>query len=326
MVKKTSIIVYENSNTSENQYDSLAYSKTDPNKKDKKLMKIFKSTNNWTREEDQKLLEVAKEFKCKNWKKISEHFEGRSAIQCSSRYNRIKPGIVKGSWNAEEDEKLLNYVKRFGKNWSLISKYMTSRSGKQIRDRYLNTLDSSILRERFTKEEDNKILVLYKKYGSSWSSIAKNFTGRTGDMIKNRFYSSLKKNLDQENIIDISLTDLKNEEYHDDECNQQQKIFNESNINDNLAIIRNKNDSHKRFCMEIAKSEMNKDQKIFVFEKTKQINIHNSSDNTFNNIVKRDQNNNLIKFEISNKLKIFEKEFHNINNINDLSEIEKERK
>jgi len=34
---------------------------------------------------------------------------------------------------------------------------------------------------------------MYKKHGTSWSFIAKHFSGRTGDMIKNRFYSSLRK-------------------------------------------------------------------------------------------------------------------------------------
>jgi len=33
------------------------------------------------------------------------------------------------------------------------------------------------------------------KIGKKWSQIAKNFEGKTGDMVKNRFYSSIKKQL-----------------------------------------------------------------------------------------------------------------------------------
>jgi len=101
--------------------------------------------------------------------------------------------LVKGNWGKEEDQLVLDLVAKFGKNWSLISKYIPSRTGKQIRDRYLNTLDSNINRERFSQEEDKKILELYLQYGTKWSHIAKFFEKRTGDMIKNRFYSTLRK-------------------------------------------------------------------------------------------------------------------------------------
>ena len=39
------------------------------------------------------------------------------------------------------------------------------------------------------------IIKFYKIYGNSWAKIAKKLKTRTGDMVKNRFYSSLKKNL-----------------------------------------------------------------------------------------------------------------------------------
>jgi hypothetical protein len=171
---------------------------TKNNKENDKQKYLFlsskvKKINNWTNEEDKILLKYAEKFKFKNWKQIAEYLEGRSAIQCSARYKRIRPGIIKGAWTDEEDQLLLQLLKKFGKNWSLISKYMTSRSGKQIRDRYLNSLDPNIVKIKFTPEEDKKILELYTKYGSAWSKIAKEFTQRTGDMIKNRFYSSLRK-------------------------------------------------------------------------------------------------------------------------------------
>ena len=83
--------------------------------------------------------------------------------------------------------------KKHGKNWAAISKEMPHRTGKQIRDRFLNNLDTQYKRGKFTKEEDNMILKYYKIYGKSWARIAKKIKTRTGDMIKNRFYSSLKK-------------------------------------------------------------------------------------------------------------------------------------
>jgi len=161
----------------------------------------FKNHNNkekqkpnfWTEEEDKILKEKAKEFNYKNWNSISKFIPGRTSIQCSARFRRIKPGLIKGAWGKEEDLKLLSLYKKHGKNWAAISKEMPHRTGKQIRDRFLNNLDTKYERGKFTKEEDKMILKYYKIYGKSWARIAKKIKTRTGDMIKNRFYSSLKK-------------------------------------------------------------------------------------------------------------------------------------
>jgi hypothetical protein len=200
-----------------------------------------KSIINWTKKEDEILLEISREFEFKNWKKISQRLNGRSAIQCSARYKRIKLGTVKGSWSQEEDEKLENFIKRFGKNWSLISKYMPTRSGKQIRDRYLNTLDPTILREKFSDEEDKKIVDLYKKYGSSWSLIARSFLGRTGDIIKNRFYSSLKKVINLGNNSESNENDIVNESFMNTKNNP-----NKLKLDENFAERKKDDFSYKK--------------------------------------------------------------------------------
>jgi hypothetical protein len=152
-----------------------------------------KKVKNWSKEEDNILMKTAQKYKFRNWNEIAKHIPGRSSIQCTARYKRIKPGIVKGSWTNEEDEFLKSLLERYGKNWSIISKFMPSRNGKQIRDRFLNYLDPDIYKEKFSSEEDAKILELYSRYGSSWSQISKYMKGRTADLIKNRFYSALRK-------------------------------------------------------------------------------------------------------------------------------------
>ena len=155
--------------------------------------KEMKKINFWTEEEDKILIEKAKEFNYKNWNSIVEFIPGKNAIQCSSRYRRIRPGLIKGGWKKEEDSKLLSLYEKYGKNWAAISKEMPHRTGKQIRDRFINSLDTRYKRGKFNEEEDKIILKYYKIYGNEWSKIAKKMKTRTGDMIKNRFYSSLKK-------------------------------------------------------------------------------------------------------------------------------------
>ena len=160
-----------------------------------KQNKEIKKINFWTEEEDKILKEIAKEFNYKNWNSIAEFIPGKNSIQCSSRYRRIRPGLIKGPWKKEEDSRLLSLYEKYGKNWAAISKEMPHRTGKQIRDRFLNSLDTRYNKRKFSKEEDKMILKYHKIYGNKWSEIAKKLKARTGDMVKNRFYSSLKRKL-----------------------------------------------------------------------------------------------------------------------------------
>ena len=188
----------------------------------------------WTKEDDKLLLMTAKQNNEKNWKKVASSFRGRTSIQCSSRYHRIKPGLTKGHFTREEDLKLISLYNIYGKKWNLIAKEMKNRTGKQIRDRFLNSLAPGVNKKRFTLEEDKQILKYYKIYGKSWSSIAKYINGRTGDMIKNRFYSYLSKNFSKDKLIqddDINEEDNENNfENKKKEKNEQTKCIN-SNIN-----------------------------------------------------------------------------------------------
>ncbi|OMJ94444.1 hypothetical protein SteCoe_2342 [Stentor coeruleus] len=105
-------------------------------------------------------------------------------------------------WSTEEDLAIRALVEEFGlKKWSLIAQHLAERykikhrSGKQCRERWHNHLDSSIDKKPWTQEEDNLIFELHKQYGKSWSKIAENIPGRTDNSVKNRFYSTLRRNL-----------------------------------------------------------------------------------------------------------------------------------
>lgn len=149
----------------------------------------------WQQEEDSLLLQLAEKFKNRNWKAIASHFQDKSPLQCFSRFKRIRPGIVKGSWTKDEDNRILELVDKFGRAWSKISKLIGSRNGKQVRDRYINILDPTVRKEKFTLEEDVLVLRLHKQFGPRWAYISKYVKNRTADMIKNRFHSSIKRNI-----------------------------------------------------------------------------------------------------------------------------------
>lgn len=72
---------------------------------------------------------------------------------------------------------------------------MEGRTGKQIRDRYLNKLRPNIKRGEWTNEEDRTLLSCYYQIGHKWSKIANYLPGRTEGQVKNRFYSHIKKKI-----------------------------------------------------------------------------------------------------------------------------------
>lgn len=154
-----------------------------------------KKSGKWTIEEDDLLRKYVDLFGEKQWRKISQHIPGRTSIQCLHRWSKIlRPGLVKGPWTPEEDQKLVAWVESEGPNkWAQAANYIVGRSGKQCRERWFNNLNPDVKKGEWTKEEDELIFELYKKHGSSWSRIAKLVPGRTENSIKNRFYSTLRR-------------------------------------------------------------------------------------------------------------------------------------
>ena len=63
----------------------------------------------WTKEEDAMLRAGVTAIGAMNWKSISDNYLGgcRTDVQCLHRWNKVlMPGLVKGPWSTEEDEKI----------------------------------------------------------------------------------------------------------------------------------------------------------------------------------------------------------------------------
>ena len=313
-----------------------------PSKKENKRQKIKEITKPsfWTKEEDDILMEKAEEYHYKNWNAIANFIPGRTSIQCSARYRRIRPGLIKGAWDKEEDAKLLMLYEKYGKNWAAISKEMPHRTGKQIRDRFLNSLDTKFERGKFTEEEDQIIIKYYKIYGNSWAKIAKKLKTRTGDMVKNRFYSSLKKNLlKNKNFLrrkrmNFSPNILKNKEIVEKkEETQSNNIPSTENIEKkDSTIIENDEDERKEEEKEMSDStdnvknkepeNMDKIQEKSEFD----LNDNNNNFNVYSNdfedknpnhiIIKNDPIKNPLAYS-DNLNKMFEDNYENENGVKD---------
>ncbi|KAJ8905126.1 hypothetical protein NDN08_001636 [Rhodosorus marinus] len=105
---------------------------------------------------------------------------------------------VKGPWRAEEDKLLCELVKKFGpRRWTAIASFINGRTGKQSRERWLNHLNPDLSKRQWTLEEDQIIMEAHHEIGNKWSEIAKRLKGRTDNSVKNRFNTTIRRQISE---------------------------------------------------------------------------------------------------------------------------------
>ncbi|RDY12696.1 Transcription factor MYB86 [Mucuna pruriens] len=128
----------------------------------------------------------------------------------------LKQKLRKGLWSPEEDEKLFNYITRFGVGcWSSVPKQAgLQRCGKSCRLRWINYLRPDLKRGMFSQQEEDLIISLHEVLGNRWAQIAAQLPGRTDNEIKNFWNSCLKKKLMKQGIDPATHKPLLNIEDH----------------------------------------------------------------------------------------------------------------
>jgi len=151
----------------------------------------FVNFDNVLFQEDTETSSVASSFQ-KASKKISK----ASGEEGSKKVMRKKHNRARNPWTPQEDIQLVELMKKHGQSWAMISAAMEGRTGKQIRDRFLNKLRPNIKCGDWKPEEDELMIKLLNEIGNRWSLIATHLPGRTEGQVKNRYYSCIKKRLE----------------------------------------------------------------------------------------------------------------------------------
>jgi hypothetical protein len=172
--------------------DSLA-----PTRARRKVSSITKNTK-WTAEEDNQLISLMQSRPDSALQDCLVVFPGKTMQQIAERWEKVlNPDLVKGSWTREEDETIVDYVRHNGtKQWTKLAALLPGRIGKQCRERWRNHLDPVVNRCPWSEEEDRLLIELHEALGNQWVKLAESLPGRSDNAIKNRWNSTLQKNLE----------------------------------------------------------------------------------------------------------------------------------
>lgn len=141
-------------------------------------------------------------------------FEDIAKDTISPSNSSSSPKEERVKWTSDQDATLTTLAVAYnGKNWNAITACMNEKfpsnikTSKQCRERWHYCLDLSINHKPWSKYEEATLIIAHMDYGNRWCDIATRFKGRHNNMIKNRFYSILRKVKNKIRINDYTSQD-----------------------------------------------------------------------------------------------------------------------
>lgn len=128
---------------------------------------------------------------------------------------KVKPVAEERFWDEEKEETLMKYASQYKCDWKKIAKKFNNKklTPHFLKNKYKEvSAGPSQRRIKFNHREDLMIAKYFEKYGSNWGQMAAHFNGRNGIMLKNRYYSFIRKR----DLLEVLLQEVR--EVENDGC------------------------------------------------------------------------------------------------------------
>jgi hypothetical protein len=96
-----------------------------------------RSRRNFTREEDEQLLQLVNQMPENSWRAIAEMFPGRTSRQLRERYlHYLCRSLNLAEWTPAEDALLQEKFEEYGPQWSILKSFFSNRSAMNVKNHW----------------------------------------------------------------------------------------------------------------------------------------------------------------------------------------------